>query len=71
VKALRQVPKIKRQLDKIDPELLRSELKEYGAWDANELANHEDNLDRILWIAGCDIREETYEASKRTSHCAA
>jgi folate-binding Fe-S cluster repair protein YgfZ len=64
VKALRQVPKIRRQLDKIDPELLRAELKEYGAWDANELADHEDNLDRILWIPGCDIREEEYAASK-------
>jgi len=53
-----KLPKIKRQLAKINPELLRAELKEYGAWSPEELADHEDNLDRLVWIAGCDIREE-------------
>lgn len=58
VQALSRVPEIRRQLDKIDPETLRQELKEYGAWDAGELESHTDNLQRILWIAAGDITEE-------------
>ena len=45
-----------------DADLLRDELREYGAWDADELADHDANLDRILWIACGDITEaETME----------
>lgn len=54
---LRTIPAIKRQLDKLDPENLRRELKEYGAWDEVELADHEANLSRWLWITCSDIRE--------------
>ena len=55
VLALSKVPSIARQLAKIDPEVLRSELREYGAWDAKELADHDQNIQRILWIAAGDI----------------
>ena len=51
VKALSKHPKIARQLRKIDPQLLASELREYGAWDDDELADHGQNLQRLLWIA--------------------
>jgi hypothetical protein len=60
VAALRLVPAIKRQLDKLKPELVVECLKEYGAWDAEELANHDANLDRLLWVACCDIAEELH-----------
>jgi hypothetical protein len=55
---LRQEPKIRRQLAKIDPEALKRELREYGAWDDEELADHDQNLTRILWLACHDITEE-------------
>lgn len=55
---LRRVPYIAATLDAIDPEILRRELKEYGAWDADELADHDANLNRILWIACGDITEQ-------------
>ena len=55
---LSRVPEIRRQLAKIDAETLRQELKEYGAWDADDLADHDQNLQRILWIAAGDITEE-------------
>jgi hypothetical protein len=58
VKALSQVPYIAEQLAKIDPELLRSELKEYGAWDDSELADHDQNRQRLLWLACGDIVEQ-------------
>ena len=55
---LRTVPAIRRQLAKVDPETLRDELREYGAWDAEELADHDANLSRLLWLACGDIVEE-------------
>lgn len=57
VAALRKVPAVKRQLDKIDAALLREELREYGAWDDSELADHDANLNRILWLMAGDIVE--------------
>ena len=30
--------------------LIRSHLRGFGAWDAAQLANHEDNLHRLLWV---------------------
>ena len=54
----RTVPAIRRQLAKIDPAVLREELAEWGAWDDAELADHDANLTRILWLACCDIVEE-------------
>lgn len=41
----------------LDPELLRSELREYGTWDDDELRFHESNVERILWIACWDVFE--------------
>lgn len=57
VRELSGVKSIARQLAKIDPTLLASELREYGAWDSDELADHDQNLQRLVWIAACDISE--------------
>lgn len=57
VEYLRGVPYIAEQLSKIDPAALAAELREHGAWDDVELLNHNDNLNRILWIACGDIQE--------------
>lgn len=51
-------PKVMRQLRKVDPELLREELRGYGAWDEEELEDHQVNLARLLWLACGDIVEE-------------
>lgn len=48
---------ISKQLAKIDPETLRDELGEYGAWDDDGLVNHDANLMRLVWIAACDVAE--------------
>jgi hypothetical protein len=58
VRELSQVPGIAKQLKKIDPSDLREELVGYGAWDEVELADHEENLQRFLWLACCSINEE-------------
>jgi hypothetical protein len=57
VKALSRVPAIAEQLAKVDADELRKELAEYGAWDETGLADHEQNLQRLLWLAACDIKE--------------
>jgi len=50
-------PKLRAQLDKLSPEVVRAELREFGTWDEKELADHEANLDRLIWITGGDIAE--------------
>ena len=49
------VPAIARQLRAIGPAMLREELSEYGAWDAVELADHAQNLHRLVWLACGDV----------------
>jgi hypothetical protein len=63
VKALAQMPHIKAQLDSLDPSDVAKELKVYGAWDDEELADHDENMLRLLWVAAGDIKEEAYERS--------
>lgn len=41
----------------VTPEALRAELREYGAWDAEQLADDDENWKRIIWIAAGNIRE--------------
>ncbi len=57
VEALLNQPHIKAQFDALDADTIRQGLKEYGAWDADELADEEANRQRALWSAACDIRE--------------
>jgi hypothetical protein len=49
------VPAIRRQLDKLDPQVVKTELEEYGCWNEEELSSHEINLQRILWLLCGDI----------------
>lgn len=51
-------PKISKELDQIDPIEIEATLREYGAWDYDELQDREANRRRIIWIAAGDIREE-------------
>lgn len=41
----------------ISPDKIRAELSEYGAWNAEELADDQANRERLLWSACWDIRE--------------
>lgn len=58
VAELSRTPKIRRQLAKVDRTVLANELRGYGAWDEHELADHDENLQRLLWLAAGDIAEE-------------
>lgn len=58
VGALLHVPKVRRMLNRINPDLIRAELKEYGAWNDQELMDMEQNRARIVWIAANNIMED-------------
>jgi len=58
---LRTQTRVQEELDRIPADDLRAELKEYGAWSEEELADHENNLDRILWLACGNILDNPGE----------
>lgn len=58
VTALSVVPEIAAQLAALDPAAVRAELKGYGAWTESDLADHAQNLQRVLWLAAGNIRDE-------------
>lgn len=58
VSALANSPAIAAQLSKINPAKLANELREYGAWDEEELLDHSQNLQRLVWIATNDVAEQ-------------
>lgn len=39
--------------------LIREHLKGYGAWDKQQLCNHQENLQRLLWIHASDLAEDS------------
>jgi hypothetical protein len=49
------------QINAINPELIAADLKEYGAWDEIELADHDANKLRLLWIACGNIVDDQFE----------
>jgi len=60
IAALIQDPAVSAQLLAFDPQRVAEALQEYGGWSAAELANHADNLERLLWIACGDIVDFTF-----------
>lgn len=56
--ALSKEPDVAAQLAKINPQKLVHELRGYGAWSGEELADHQQNLQRILWLAVGDIADD-------------
>lgn len=58
VEVLVRHPKIAKQLREIGGWKIRDELRGYGAWSDVELADHEQNLRRIVWCAANNIVEE-------------
>lgn len=41
--------------------LFRAHLKEYGAWSAADLADHQENRQRVLWLWACNCYESPGE----------
>lgn len=53
-----RIPAVRAALDAISADDIRAELREYGAWDCDELADDEQNRARILWCAACNIKDD-------------
>ncbi len=54
-------PRVQRPAE-CTADALRAELREYGAWDDDQLADDMVNWERIVWIAAGNIREEARQA---------
>lgn len=57
VEYLCNLPEIREQTDAWDDEKLRCELREFGAWDEEELSDREANVRRLVWSLCCDYVE--------------
>lgn len=60
-----KLPEVIAEMNEIDKDKLKLELKEYGAWSNDELSIHEDNITRILWIACGNIQDEIYNEQNK------
>ena len=49
---------VRNQFKHINDHDLSTELRDYGAWDAEELSDRAANEARIIWIAAGNIRDE-------------
>lgn len=48
----------KINLDHVNNDDLKAELKECGAWSNEELEDRQANIERIIWIGANNIKEE-------------
>lgn len=48
---------VKKQLDKLNKNVLAAELKEVAGWEGTELLCHENNLMRWVWLSANDITD--------------
>lgn len=51
------LPKYKKQLNKLDKAQVRAELNDLGVWEDDELDNHEDNLQKLFWVSCGNISD--------------
>jgi len=55
VRIISQIPYIRSQIDKWDPEELLIELKKHMIWTNTEFNNHEENIQNMLWLICGDL----------------
>lgn len=61
IRYLLTLPSVQYELSKITPSDITAELAEYGAWDEEELKDHDQNRARILWLACGQIVDKLNE----------
>ena len=52
------VQKLQKPLSKIDPDFIKRCVKASGGWDEEELQDQEANLNRFLWIAAGNAKDD-------------
>ena len=55
------IPYIKKQLDALDKDQIKKELFNYGAWDDDDLSDHQDNLMRWLWVSAGNVVDNRFD----------
>ena len=50
-------PKLRSWMNRYSKELIREEVRDYGNWTEEELANDEDNIQRLVWLLSWEIFE--------------
>jgi len=45
----------------LDPDKVREELREHGAWDDEQLADDSENWRRLVWIAAWNVADSDEE----------
>lgn len=66
VKALSEMDDIKTIIETLSPETVREVVGEmFGDATEEELNNDEMNIERLLWMAGCDIAEREFENEEK------
>lgn len=53
--------------DAPEPDKIRDELQEFGAWEPCELESDDDNWSRIIWIAACNVSEDESTLPRKES----
>jgi len=58
-----EIAELRNKIDTslLDTASLRKELAEYGAWDDDQLADHEENVLRWIWICAGNIADGLYD----------
>lgn len=59
--AVEEVLKLKmvqEQIKLLDKEKIVKCLEDYGAWDDEELSNHDENIKRLIWIGSWNYFDE-------------
>jgi hypothetical protein len=57
--ALRTDGHTKRAVEELDPDAVVRYLLDTGGWDEEELTDDQENRERILWVVGGELREES------------
>jgi len=60
VKEVSEKKYVKKQTSLFNPDQLRKELDGYGAWDDEQLQDHEQNIQRWIWISAGNIVDDMH-----------
>ena len=63
------LPELETQTSQWDTNDLREELHEYGAWDDGDLQEDAKNIQRMVWISCCDIKENSGDYASDSAPC--
>jgi len=61
VLVLSKIPNISKQFEQYSDKDIAAYLRDFGAWSEDDLASRCDNIQRVIWMACLDLRENEQE----------